>query len=352
MKKLMNKILSMVLALWSYSVILAFTDDVNFGTIEYTDSFRNDIREPRFSLINIMMGSKIVYLFTVDIKRKKVSLFYSLSLESIFVLKENEMAEITERYSQHLNERNNEDIEIERESLCYRIDNEEKRIDKSSEKINLYATIILTVLPLLLAIIDLKKFLYFNIAEKVVLFIMIYAVMNAIMYIFQSIKIQKIEKSAFSKLRTSVEHNKEINKQYQYDWQYLRKNADLAVSYVKNLQIWIAGAIGCVIIIVVINLGGNYIGQREEAGLSRRGEIATIILDELENPYSESSINLTQINIHIQQRTTRSIAIIVNEEENTRELIDELQTTYGELDIKVYRDNTLEKNILKIMEEN
>lgn len=76
----MNKILSMVLALWSYSVILAFTDDVNFGTIEYTDNFRNDIRELRFSLINIMMGSRIIYLFTVDIKRKKVSLFYSLSM--------------------------------------------------------------------------------------------------------------------------------------------------------------------------------------------------------------------------------------------------------------------------------
>lgn len=341
----------MVLALWSYSVILAFTDDANFGTVEYTDSFRNDIKRPRFSLLNIMIGSKIAYFITVDIKRKKINLFHSLSLESIFIFKESEMAEITQRYSQHLAEIDDEDRGIERESLCYRIENEEKRIDKSSEKINLYATIILTVLPLLLAIIDLKKFLYLSIVEKVLLAIMAYAILNAIMYIFQSIKIQKINKSSFSKLRLSEEHNKEINKQYQYDWQYLRKNADLSVSYVKNLQNWIIGAIGCLIIMVVINLGSNYIGQKNAAGLPEMREIVTIVLVDLENPYSESSLELTELKLHIQQRTTKGIAIIVKEETKARELIDELQSTYGTLDIKIFKDETMDENTLKIMEE-
>lgn len=114
------------------------------------------------------------------------------------------------------------DIEIEREALCYRIENEEKRIDKSSEKINLYASIILTVLPLILAIIDLKEIFYLSMAEKITIVIIVYVLLNIILYIFQSIKIQSIWKSGFSDLQKSEKHNKELNKQYLHDWKFLK----------------------------------------------------------------------------------------------------------------------------------
>lgn len=340
-------ILKKLLFLWSYSLLFSFTDDSNFGTVELDKPLNEAIGNLRFSLINLMMGSVAFYFVTFDIKNKKFNFFKQLRLEKLFLI-DNQIADIRTRYNEHLEAKGNQCFDEEKESLCYRIENEEKRIEKSNDKINIYTTVMLTVLPLLLAIMDIKEIFNLNTRKIILCIIILYVVINIILYIFQSIKIQSISKSRFSDLRSSENQKKELLLQYHYDWQFLRRKADLYVSYVKNIQyliVWLLFL--CSLLLLLFNLDSFEYGTIDNYEGNR---LINLNNSEFSDPYSKSSIELTELNLKIQKKEISKLIIIGKNDEYTKKIAQNFKSKYINLEVEVYYDD-FDENIIKILME-
>jgi len=76
-----------------------------------------------------------------------------------------------------------DDLEIEKEKLLYHIEREEQRISTSVDKINIYATIILTVIPIVVALIDFGSIKDLPIVLQVMICIAVYSLLNICIYI-------------------------------------------------------------------------------------------------------------------------------------------------------------------------
>ncbi|MDE6952815.1 MAG: hypothetical protein K2P09_03280 [Erysipelotrichales bacterium] len=340
-------VLKKLLFLWSYSLFFSLTDDSNFGTVELDKPLNEAIGNLRISLINLMMGSVVFYFVTFDIKNKKFNFFKQLSLEKLFSI-DNQIAEIIERYNKHLEEKRDQCFDEERESLCYRIENEEKRIEKSNDKINIYTTVMLTVLPLLLAIVDIKEIFHLNTIKIILCIIILYVVINITLYIFQSIKIQSISKSCFSNLRSSENQKKELLLQYHYDWQFLRRKADLYVSYVKNIQYLIVWLLfWCSLLLLLFSLDSLKYGTIDNY---EGNKLINLNNSEFSDPYSKSSVELTELNLKIQKKEISKLIIIGKNDEYTKKIAQNFRLKYINLEVEVYYDD-FDENIIKILME-
>lgn len=136
-----------------------------------------------------------------------------------------------------------------------------------------------------------------NICGKIIVCLIIYSITNAILYILQVVKIQSIDKSSFSELRKSANHKIELNKQYHYDWQYLKRKADLFVSYVKNLQNWIVASLllSCLLVLNVSNV--DYMSLNNNEVISQ--QVINVFTDDINNPYSISAIKISELKLKI-----------------------------------------------------
>lgn len=226
--------------LWSHSPLLCLSDDKNFATLDYEKIKRKDT-ELRLSLLNIMLGDCVLYIITCNIDKWKPKLKHVLCLEDLdgINLTDKAIEEKTWQYEIHLQKLAQNELEIEKESLYYHIKNEKERINISLEKLNIYTTIILTVLPLLLVLVDFKKILELPFPLIISVFLIAYSLLNICIYLFRGVEVRGIKKSRFSDLRYCEQKERKILSQYYYDWQQLKYEAQLFVSIVKNLQRWI-----------------------------------------------------------------------------------------------------------------
>ena len=289
--EVINKIINAFMWLWSHSPLLCLSDDSNFATLTI-----ENLRNARFrlSMINIMLGDCIIYFFSYDIKERKISVIKILRLIDIDdnVLKDENIEQIQNRFRIHIGELSDDDLEIEKEKLIYHIEQEEQRINTSVEKINIYATIVLTVIPIVTALIDFGTIRELSIIWKVMVGIVVYSLVNVCIYIFRTIKVHGIKKSSFSDLRGSSNRKKEIVVQYQYDWQQLKYKANLFVSFVLNVQEW-------VIFLLILSIGISFGISVQDDGLSRIENINSIVFtlntDEIGVPYSKSAVDLQTV---------------------------------------------------------
>lgn len=339
-----------LLWIWSHFPFFCLSDDDNFANLNWR-KIKEGKSHLRFSLINIMFGDSILYFTTVDIKRKKFSLFYILYLKNMegILLTEEKIADIEEKYKQHISTLNDQEMEAEKEKLAYHIQNEEQRISRSMDKINIYATIILTVLPLILAILDLKAVINLPFTLIAGVAFIVYALLNICTYIFRAIKVTAISKSSFSDLKKSSRKDKELLVQYYYDWQQLKYKAQLFVSFVLNLQEWM-------ILILVLSVGvsssiafkdnisNKYMYNRTES------EVLSMNLDEIEMPHSESSILWHRLLLQIDQNNCNRIIIISNQDKELSIVYDELRK-YDDLELVKMKDSTLDGNQIKVIQE-
>ena len=349
LKGITHYILNGVLWVWSHSPVFSLSNDEKFATLEVEQILKKEAHL-RISLINIMLGDRIIYFISFDIKEKKIKPCHFLRLKSMkhFVLTEKDINEKQEKFRKHIKGLKKEDLEIEKEKLCYHIQNEEKRIDTSINKLNIYTTIILTVLPLVLAMLDMKKILTLSIPILIGIFFMIYALINICAYIFGAISVQGIHKSTFKDLREKRDKSKEILIQYQYDWQYLIRKSDLFVSFVLNLQEWVELVL---VLAVVVSVSIPYSKSKSQNQTIKPeyDMVRTVIKDEINEPYNDSASEWQEVVMDIQKKRCKKIIFIVNKEENLT-FLSELRK-YDDLEIKVVIDNTLEKEKMKIIEE-
>ena len=343
-------IINIILWIWSHFPVLCLSDDSNFATLNWKH-LKKGKADLRLSLVNVMFGDYVLYLVTFNIKQKKMELMHVLRLEDMegILLTDEKIGDIQNRYRAHIESLLDENyLEIEKEKLCYHIMNEEKRIDTSINKLNIYATIILTVLPLVLTMLDFKK--VFNLSYPLLMGIifMTYSLINICVYIFRAIKVRGIKKSSFRDLRNSEKKDKEIILQYQYDWQQLKYKAQLFVSFVQNLQEWI---IVTLFLILFVSIGVSYsdINKNNKVNNIGYNTVHTLNVEEIDKPYSDSSVAWQELLLDIEKKQCEKIILITNDTQGIS-FLDGLEK-YSDLEIKVLRDAALEDGMLKIIRE-
>lgn len=241
--------LKILFKIWSLSPLMAVTDDSKFGTIEYPE-----FGKIRFSLINLMLGNNKLYFITFSNNCGKFAfkIFFKLNLEAFsnFNLEESELNEKVENYEKHILSIKSQNQRIcEKEFILYHINNQEKRMDISFDKINTYLNNFAAIPTILLALVSIiatinqdmiSNYLKtLTITESVTISLIIYSIVNLILLIFKALKVKAYNKSSFGDLK--IAKNKEIKliSSYYYDWQQIKRKADLAVSYVLNIQFWL-----------------------------------------------------------------------------------------------------------------
>ena len=156
-------------------------------------------------------------------------------------------------YREHISKLTEQEKDVEREALYYRINREQQRYITASGKINIYAMIILTIIAPLRLIDNHFSEIMSSILLRIIVLIVFYSLLNICLYIYGSIIVRSLKQSKLETLRDSEAKYDELIHQYWMDWQYLSKKVDLDVSYVKNLQHWIVlyivSLIGLMIII-------------------------------------------------------------------------------------------------------
>lgn len=340
-------IINIILWIWSHLPIFSLSDDDNFATLEWK-KIRLRQAHLRISLLNLMFGDRILYVITYDIKQRKLKLAQLLCLEKMegILLTDENIEGIQNRFRNHIQSLNGEELEIEKEALSYHIQNEEQRISTSMDKLNIYATIILTVLPLFLAILDLKKVFSLPLSLLVGVILLIYALLNICAYVFRVIKIRGIEKSSFRDLRESQNKEKEILVQYQYDWQQLKYKAQLFVSFVLNLQEWV---VAILVLAIFISIGVSFESVSSDTKVGNYDLVNTLRLEEIDEPYSESAIIWAELISDIEQKKCGQVFLILRESTDVS-FLNKLNK-YKSLSIKIVEDKTLEKGELKIIQE-
>lgn len=350
-------IINILLWIWSHTPVLSLSDDSNFGTLIKKEKGENDIIPflkryiLRFSLINIILGDNIWYFITFNISDKKVSFIHKLSLEkmegnSISCEKSNQLKE---RYVLHLNELNEQERDIEKEALCYHINGQEQRLALSIDKLNIYATIILTIIPLLLAIIEWKSIMYLPWYVILCIAMLVYILLNICIYIFRGIKVQAICKSTFSELKTSPKKKIEQIAQYYYDWQQLKYKADLFVSFVANVQQWVK-ALMLIAICTAILVTFTSFDKNLSYSVSSEPSMINLKYEEIDECYTESAIRWAQIILDIEKGNCTEIIVISNGKCNLNTLLDNLDK-YKDVEIKCVKDNSLNDGEIKIIQE-
>ena len=330
--------------------MFSLSDDDNFATID-VGKFKEKKWLLRISLINIMLGDSILYLLTYDMKKKKLDFYTVLSLkdmESILLTDEN-IDDIQERFKEHIKDLSDEDLAIEKEKLCYLIENENQRISSSVNKINIYATIILTVLPLSLAIIDLEVIITLHFLLILGIILMVYSLVNICIYVFSAVKVQGISKSTFKDLSESQEKNKEILVQYQYDWQQLKYKAQLFVSYVLNVQEWV---ILIMVLIACISIGitcQDISKNKIPTNVMVRSEVITLNIADVEEAHNQDAVKWKELLLEIEKEKCKHIVFVGNYDK-VPEFFNELDK-YDDVKIDFLQDSQMNKEQIKIMME-
>ena len=258
------KIINLILLIASWLPVFSLTEDEKYGELKIDNSIavRSQLRTWRLSLFQIMLGAYKFYILTLsrtyDNNTNKVlyhpKLFKLISLKKIFDKNDHHIEQIYNDYYMRLNNsKMTEDrLEKEKESLCYHIEVENSRLEKSDNKMNIYTTVLLTALPILLGISFDSILLLFktNMIYKAFFIISAYFVMNIVLYLFQYIKVGKYNMSRFSTLKEEQDENltQRLVSQYYYDYQSLKNKANFFVSYVLNIQKWMEASLTLFII--------------------------------------------------------------------------------------------------------
>ena len=225
--------------IWSWFPILSFTKDSNFGelSIDFSSPVRPQTREWRISILQIMLGAYKLHILsvyrTVDPSTNAASLHWDwirlLSLKELCDNSDHIQQIYTTYYNRLKNPSiKNERLEAEKESLSYHIENENSRVEASDNKMNIYATVVLTLLPIILSIsFDTFLELYkTNLIYKIAFGLAAYIIFNIIIYLFQYLNVKGYSMSSFGDLKNESDNTltPRLVAQYYYDFQSKKAN--------------------------------------------------------------------------------------------------------------------------------
>lgn len=368
LKRIFVFLISSLVKIFSVFPVLSFTSDEKFGAFELNlkDTVKEQLSKWRISLFQIMLGANKLYLFTwkreFDDNTKKFRIKFNilkrLSLEKIFDRKEH-ISKIYDKYYARLSgfETSSDILEkrlsAEKESLCYHIESEKNRIESSDNKIVIYTTVALTVLPIIVGLNFDYIFELFvqNWVFTILFCVAIYAIFNVFLYFYQYIKVGSYSMSSFSDLKDTItgQLDSKITAQYYFDYQSLKSKADLFVSYVKNIQYWMISLLIVFIAIFSYHKFIMYHSSNQIISNNSNCIISNIEVDKLTDPYSQSSIKLTDVKRIVQKKEADKLIIIINGKTDCESIKKELLLFEDSFEIQYVTDNELEVDNAKIV---
>lgn len=264
-----------IMFLLSYSPILCFSRDDNFGSNE--DGLTNFVDNIRFSLFSLYLGPNKYYFFTFK-KNCRFKVIHKLNLENYYIIDEAEEDRLKLLQDEYLN--NAEDISYDKEFLLYLITNQNDRKNSAFNKMNIYSTIVLTLIPLILIFFKLDAFFKAPLIIKISTFVLGYMLLNIIFFIFKYMKVHGFNREEYRNLKTSNKKEKTLIKSYYLDWKNLEKEASLAVAYIKNIEEYVKGTVYLIILIAVFNCISDFNNRKLLS--QNNNQIIQIDIDNLE----------------------------------------------------------------------
>lgn len=352
----MRKFINIILRFYSHLPFLATTDDNNFGTIELSEADDDGNHSYRFSLISLNFGSRVFHFITYNLSKKKFCLFYKLELEKCEKLKDKGDAEKinnkTKEYKdEHVTQLNDVEGSIEKEFLRYLIDNQSSIINTSVNKINIYTAIILVMIPVAIAFFNIK--MLYNVFEAVLLLLILYCILNIVIFVFDSIKVRGIQLSSFSELKKSKTKNIDIISSFYFDWQMLRDKSVIWVSYVKNIELWMKHVVFLLLVLLCTTNINNIIASQRALDIGSEKVVYSINISNLDNPFSTDNEQLTKIRLLIQSKKVNVLYIIGNTalpDEKIQDILKQFEVYESRIKIEYYSDSTIiDGNTIKII---
>ena len=338
--------------LWSYSMILPWTDDNNFGT--------NELKEKasyRISLFGIFWGHAAIYLITYNFSKKRFSIYHKIILEecgkSLESSEETDLKNKAKKYEEHIKEAelSDDDIDVEKEYISYSNGRQRERSELGERKLNLYATVTLAILPILLVLFDINTFLSYSMFEKILAVYMMYFILNVILLIFDSMKVKGYIYGRFSEVKETSQKRIKASRNYYLDWQSNQNAATTMISYVLNVENLIKYTIILAVVLTAIN-SIKEVNLLESLYPERvqHSNVITIAERNLDDPYSRDSAFLTEVELNIRNKECDKVIFLVsnnNSKKNILKYFDE----FHETEIVFYIDNKQDKNYIKIIME-
>lgn len=242
---------------------------------------------------------------------------------------------------------------LRRDYQQYHIESEKNRIESSDNKIVIYTTVALTVLPIIVGLNFDYIFELFvqNWVFTILFCVAIYAIFNVFLYFYQYIKVGSYSMSNFSDLKNTItkQLDSKITAQYYYDYQHLKSKADLFVSYVKNIQYWMISLLIVFIAFFSYHKFITYDSTNQIISNNSNCIISNIEVDKFTDPYSQSSIKLTDIKRTVQKKDADKLIIIINGKTDYEIIKKELLLFEDSFEIQYVTDNELEVDNAKIV---
>ncbi|WP_252246720.1 hypothetical protein [Clostridium sp. ZBS4] len=291
--------------------MLSITKDDKFGTNEEFFIQRFSIREGiRISLVNIHFGKYKIYIFTYlfdNLESKKFNVIKIIDLDKIYIPDGYE--EIIDRkirnYQTHYSQLNTEECDIELNFIKYKLDCEKERINGAKAKIDLYTSVLLVIIPIIMALYKPEKIAGITTFQFILIICLLLLLINVTCFILQHIFVKPLTLSSFGDLRNSNNKIKENVSNYYFDWQALQKKSVLDVSYVKNIQY-------CIIWIIILS-SSFYLSlfiQNNNTTKCEENSIYTVNIDNLESKYSEDVEKISEIHTVITRNHPKELLII------------------------------------------
>ena len=177
--------------------------------------------------------------------------------------------------------------------------------------------------------------------------------MNVIVYILQGINVKKFDQSKFSELKNTTNPDTEdtICSLYYYDWQHLMIKAQVYVSYVLNLQNWVRISVFMLVLLISYNTYKDNVTKTPGFNNSNLN-IMTVNVADLDNYFTESSINLTKLELRIQEGEVKRLYILTPNNLITSRRVNSIISECKDIvDVKFVIDASTSTEEIKILED-
>lgn len=298
-----NNILYYLLRLLSKSPILNVADDSNFGTMKKKKK-KEYYLKLRISLFVISLGIIKIYILTYHQEEgfnffnvKKLSdILYFMNLRKHKEKIEKEVEGKADEFEKLIEEEDSENINKKIEILKYKLEEENKRKDKSYNKVNTYIVILLGLftisIPTLLNFSNWGSSLYYIFA-----FVIFYNLMNVTILLYNILKVNSFSRFILKEVKEIKEKKKlliKMARSFYKDWYCKKEEARIFVTYVLNIETYIKQALFFAFLLIIChNLFVFYTGTINE----NKGYINNrVLIDLSKNDQRKFNSSLIRIN--------------------------------------------------------
>jgi hypothetical protein len=340
----LKNLIYLLVYFFSRSPLFSITLDDRFHEIS-TKDYKND--ELRMSILSLGLGVRKLYFFTFK-KYEGFSFFKIIRLKDIQVIpSDKDVQDKAKDYAIHIKTKQQEDIEVEKEFLQYRINQEENKKDTALSKINNYIAIVSILVPLFASNV-IQAYSQIEFKNKVILLIGTgYTLINTILYILEFLKVKSFTRSRFCDIKNSNEHNNKIAESYYADWYSMKSESTSYVGFVTNVERYLKFVVAFTLCILVLGNFNSIFKEKvySSSNLNMTNKIFNINLNSEQVEYQDLK-KLTDICQNIASDNVKEVIIIKN-------LLDD-HTAKEQYDIiynylKMYNRNRI--NVIVISED-